>query len=199
MKLFEWVLIAIAIAVVIATVVYVFKVHGRAILARVDKASAWLEHRWTRIHTLAAPYGVALSTLLLSVSVFEGKWRFWQVWDIIQDTASLGAVIYAIVAISVEVLLTMVFYALGQIHKIIENNRKYREALVEAQRQKGLLEGRQEGLLEGRQEGLLEGRQEGRQEGRDAERKAWQAWYDRQVAAGVQLADPPPTSPANGA
>ena len=125
--------------------------------------------------------------MLLSVSAFEGKWQFWLAWDIIRDTASLGAIVYAVIAISVEVVLAMVFYALGQIHKIIENNRKYREALVEAQRQKGL------------QEGLQEGRQEGLQQGREVERKAWQAWYDRQIAAGVQLVDPPPTSPANGA
>ncbi len=170
MKLFEWVLIAIAIAVVIAAVVYAFKVPGRANLERVDKISAWLEHRWSRIHTIAAPYGVAFSTLLLSISVFEGQWRFWLAWDIIRDAASLGAVVYAVIAISVEVLLTMVFYALGQIHKIRENNRKYREALIEARRQ------------------------EGRQEGRDTERKAWQTWYDQQVADGVQMPSPPPVA-----
>ena len=171
MKLFVWVLIAIAIAVVVLAIAYAFKVHGRAILERVDRVSAWLEHRWSRIHTLTAPYGIALSTLLLSISVFEGEWRFWLAWDTIQGTVSLGAVVYAVIAISVEVLLTMVFYALGQIHKIIENNRRYREALEEAQRQ----------------------------EGRDAERKAWQAWYDRQVAAGVQLLEEPPTIPSHGA
>lgn len=169
-----WVLIAIAIVAAVAAIASAFIFRFRATLELLGKVSAWLERYWSRIHTLAAPYGIAFSTLLLSVRVFEAKWQFWLSWDIIQSTASLGAVVYAVIAISVEVLLTMVFYALGQIHKIIESNRKYREALVEARRQQVL--------------------QEGRQEGMDVERQAWQAWYDQQVADGVQMPSPPPVA-----
>ena len=50
---------------------------------------------------------------------------------------------------------------------------------------------------EGRAEGRKEGRVEGREEGREVERKEWQAWYERQVASGVALPEPPPM--ANGA
>ncbi len=35
-------------------------------------------------------------------------------------------------------------------------------------------------------------RQEGREAGRKAERKEWQAWYERQVANGVAMPEPPP-------
>ncbi len=41
-----------------------------------------------------------------------------------------------------------------------------------------------------------EGREEGRQEGREVERKEWQAWYERQIASGVAMPEPPPM--ANG-
>ena len=52
--------------------------------------------------------------------------------------------------------------------------RRYREG-----RQEGLKEGREEGLKEGLQEGLKEGLQEGRAEANEA----WQAWYQRMLAA----------------
>ncbi len=40
-------------------------------------------------------------------------------------------------------------------------------------------------------------RQEGLEAGRKVERKEWQAWYERQVANGVTMPEPPPMS--NGA
>ena len=40
-------------------------------------------------------------------------------------------------------------------------------------------------------------REEGREEGREEARKEWQEWYDRQVASGVAMPEPPPM--ANGA
>ena len=55
---------------------------------------------------------------------------------------------------------------------------------------------REEGRKEGRVEGRQEGRAEGRVEGREVERKEWQAWYERQIASGVALPEPPPM--ANG-
>ena len=135
MKAFIWVLVAIATVAVIAVVAYLLLFRWRTAMERLNKASAWLDHRWTRIHTLAAPYGIAFSTLLLSVCVADGKWRFWQSWDTIQDAASLGAVFYAVAAISLEVLLTMVFYALGQIHRIMEKRERRLNAIREEGRE----------------------------------------------------------------
>ena len=55
-------------------------------------------------------------------------------------------------------------------------------------------EGRQEGREEGLKEGLQEGLKEGLQEGRAEANEAWQAWYQRMVAAreeGREFDEPP--------
>ena len=68
--------------------------------------------------------------------------------------------------------------------------RKYREGL-----QEGLQEGLKKGRAEGRHEGLEEGRHEGLEEGRTEANEAWQAWYQRLVAArdeGRTFDEPPP-------
>ena len=166
MKVLFLVLASVAIVIAIVVIAYVLLSRSQNVIARLDQISAWFGHRWPRIHTLAAPYGVALTALLLSVYLDEGEWQFWQSWTVIKDTASIAAIIYALIAISTEVMFTMFFFALGQVHKIIEQNRKARGAILEAQRE----------------------------EGREEERKEWQTWYDSQIARGVELPDPPPAA-----
>ena len=104
-------------------------------MERVREISAWFRRYWPRIHTLSAPYGVGLSTLLLSIYLGDGNWRFWQTWDAVGNFVDLGAVIYAIIAISTEVLLTMVFYALGQINVILEKRKNRQDAVREEGRE----------------------------------------------------------------
>ncbi len=84
---------------------------------------------------------------------------------------------------------------------IVVTKRYLDSKLVEPIRRQLREEGRKEGRQEGRQEGRLEGRKEGRQEGmalgEKQERKRWQAWNKRRLAAAAngQPFDKKPPAP----
>ena len=136
-------------------------------------------------HVKILPFGSGFTTYVLAKFVCGGEWLFWQDWDAMLQAASLGLIGYSFSMATLEVAIMVGILATEY---IIKRHKRIRE--------EGRKEGRVEGRKEGRVEGRKEGRVEGREEGREVERKEWQAWYERQVASGVALPEPPPM--ANG-
>lgn len=111
----------------------------------------WTE-RWKAIHLALAPFGVLLSTWLLSLAAGAWRWHHREDLEFGGTITPLGAAVYGVAVLTMEGGFRM-FWALAQ----IEKDRK-------AFREEGRKEGRTEGRREGRTEGRVEGRTEGRQE-----------------------------------
>ena len=116
---------------------------------------------WQGRHFAIAPFGSALSTWL---------WAWWK-WSEVPGMVSWGVLTYGMAAIAIEGVFQVFYY-------FYKRNKDRQEARIE---------GRDEGFTQGRDEGLAEGRDEGRSD-RDAE---WREWYERQVARGVEIEEPP--------
>ena len=82
--------------------------------------------RWLRLHAMIAPFGVFIVTVLLLAR--SGKWSGWESLESAATLVDLGAVIYAMVAVLVERGVRMVFWALEQRKKMIEERRKEGQA-----------------------------------------------------------------------
>lgn len=82
----------------------------------------WREMRWLRLHAMIAPFGVFLVTVLLLAR--SGKWSGWESLESAATLVDLGAVIYAMVAVLVERGVDMVFWALEQRRKRLEEQRQ---------------------------------------------------------------------------
>ena len=78
--------------------------------------------RWLRLHAMIAPFGVFLVTVLLLAR--SGKWSGWESLESAATLVDLGAVIYAMVAVLVERGVDMVFWALEQRRKRLEEQRQ---------------------------------------------------------------------------
>ena len=105
-----------------------------------------------------APFGVLLSTWLLSLVAGAWRWHHRDDLEFAGTITPLGAAVYGVAVLTMEGGFRM-FWALAQIEKD-------RKAFWEEGRKEGREEGRTEGRREGRTEGRVEGRTEGRQEGR---------------------------------
>ena len=119
----------------------------------------WTE-RWKAIHLAMAPFGVLLSTWLLSLAAGAWRWHHRDDLEFAGTITPLGAAVYGVAVLTIEGGFRM-FWALAQIEKD-------RKAFREEGREEGRTEGRREGRTEGRQEGRTEGRQELAQQIRDA-------------------------------
>ena len=153
---------------------------------RVRRIFSTLKRNWQRTHAVAAPFGSALATLLLSARSEQWAWLFWQsevTWNLVADNAGVGAMTYGMLAVTAEGGASLIFWALDERDK----RRERRAAEREQELATALAKARDEGLSEGRSKGLSEGRSEGRAE-TDAE---WREWYHRQVERGVELEEPP--------
>ena len=119
----------------------------------------WTE-RWKAIHLAMAPFGVLLSTWLLSLAAGAWRWHHRDDLEFAGTITPLGAAVYGVAVLTIEGGFRM-FWALAQIEK---DRKAFREAGRKEGREEGRTEGRREGRTEGRQEGRTEGRTEGRQE-----------------------------------
>ncbi len=84
-----------------------------------------LERRWLRFHVLAVPFGVSVTTWIL-FRLEVGHWRFWENLELSAVLVNLGAWIYAMVAVGIEVGGRTVVWAYEQWKK----DRAKREELV---------------------------------------------------------------------
>lgn len=117
----------------------------------------WSE-KWKAIHLAMVPFGVLISTWLLSLSAGAWRWHHRDALEFAGTITPLGAAVYGVAVLTIEGGFRM-FWALAQIEKD-------RKTFREEGRREGRTEGRQEGRTEGRREGRTEGRHEGRAEGR---------------------------------
>ena len=115
----------------------------------------WSE-KWKAIHLAMAPFGVLISTWLLSLAAGAWRWHHRDDLEFAGTITPLGAAVYGVAVLTIEGGFRM-FWALAQIEKD-------RKAFREEGRKEGRAEGRTEGRTEGRSEGRREGRTEGRQE-----------------------------------
>ena len=92
--------------------------------------------QWPKRHVLAAPWGTALATWLLTIYYEPAP---------LADMVSMGAMIYGMVMSILELGATMAFYA----YEKIKNYRADRANLLKQAREEGLAEAREEGRTEG--------------------------------------------------
>lgn len=76
-----------------------------------------------------------MMTLALSVHISGGTWIFWRNWQPVVETASLGVIAYAMVAVAVELLgersIWLMFWAIGkglEHWENFDNKRRSRKA-----------------------------------------------------------------------
>ena len=103
----------------------------------------WWQNRWFRRHILFVPFGVFITTGLLSYFIEPGPWNIRAGLKSAASLVDLGTIVYAMVAVFIERVIRMWFWALDQREKWREKWR--REAQAE-----GRAEGRSEGHAAGR-------------------------------------------------
>ena len=141
-----------------------------------------LKRNWQRTHAVAAPFGTAIATLLLSTRSERWEWAFWQnevSWDLVANNTGIGAITYGLLAVTTEGGASLIFWALDERDKRKERRAAEREQELAAAVAKASDEARSEGHAKGRSEGRIE---------TDA---TWREWYQRQVERGVELEEPP--------
>ena len=114
---------------------------------------------WAARHALFAPWGILATTYALTAYVKAIGWNIWSDRAnlvTMSDMVDLGIAAYAAGASLAEVIVRMVFYALEQRKKRIEQRKREMEEM----RTRAIQEGRQEGIQAGLQRGIQEGREE---------------------------------------
>ncbi len=109
----------------------------------------WWQNRWFRRHILFVPFGVFLTTGLLAYFIEPGPWSIRTSLKSAASLIDLGTIVYAMVAVFVERVIRMWFWALDQREKWREKWRREAQA-----------EGRVEILNRMRATALAEGNQE---------------------------------------
>ena len=94
---------------------------------------------WAKRHALAAPWGTALITWLLTIYYAPTNFA---------SMVSLGAVIYGMIASALEMGAMMAFYAYEKIKNERAKRRKQIEYMQRESRREGRAEGRTEGVTE---------------------------------------------------
>ena len=101
----------------------------------------WWQRPWVGRHAAAAPFGIFVVTMLLTLYLEQWQWQGRASWELALSAVDYGAVLYAMLAVLVEKGGNVMFWAWEK-HK--ERQEKLRE------------EGRKEGRVEGRAEGRAE-------------------------------------------
>ena len=102
--------------------------------------------RWSRLHANLAPFGIALTTYLLTYFDIIG-WRVWEFWKIrdhlaaLSDMVDLGIMVYIVVALAIDRGISMIFYALEQREKRRKQRELREKRMVEEAAREGLAEG----------------------------------------------------------
>ena len=136
-----------------------------------NRLKNWLttgwRRRWRQAHLAFSPIGVLIATGLLSRTVGVWGWGERDSLGFLADLIPLGIIVYATAIFALERIVIMVFWALAQREKFIEERRAEGLARGIAQgRAQGVAQGRAEGVVEGRAEGVAQGRAEGVAQGR---------------------------------
>ena len=97
--------------------------------------------RWIRLHAMVAPFGVFAVTLLLLAR--SGQWDGWESLEPAASLVDLAAVVYGMIAVLVERGVNMVFWALEQRKKRIEERKaegraEERARILRAAKEKGI-------------------------------------------------------------
>ena len=71
----------------------------------------WWNRPWVQRHATMAPFGIFATTMLLTYSLEQWRWRGGASWDRAADTVDLGAVLYAMLAVLVEKGGNLMFWA----------------------------------------------------------------------------------------
>lgn len=131
-----------------------------------NRLKNWLttgwRRRWRQAHLAFSPIGVLVATGLLSRAVGVSGWGERDSLGFLADLIPLGIIVYATAIFVLERMVIMVFWALAQREKFIEERRA--EGLARGRAQgiaEGVAQGRAEGVAEGRAEGVVQGRAEG--------------------------------------
>ena len=88
----------------------------------------WWQNRWFRRHAMFVPFGVFITTGLLTYFVETGPWGVRAFLKSAASMVDLGTVVYAMVAVSVERVIRMWFWALDQREKWREKWRREAQA-----------------------------------------------------------------------
>ena len=91
----------------------------------------WYEKRWLIRHAIAAPFGVLAATALLVI--LPGHWDGWGSLELAANLVYLGAVLYGMATVLTEQGVKMVFWALEERKKMIENRKAQGRAEVVAE------------------------------------------------------------------
>ena len=90
--------------------------------------------RWLGRHAIIAPFGVFVVTVLLTYLAGGGQWNGWESLKSAASMVDLGVVVYAMIAVTVEKGVDMVFWALEQRKKrIAERERLTEERVAQGQ------------------------------------------------------------------
>ena len=89
------------------------------------------ERRWLRRHAIAAPFGIFAATILLAIQ--SGQWDGWGSLGSAANLVDMGAVIYGMVAVLAERGVRMIFWALEERRKMIENRKMLGKAELVAE------------------------------------------------------------------
>ena len=99
----------------------------------------WWQNRWFRRHAMFVPFGVFITTGLLTYFVETGPWGVRAFLKSAASMVDLGTVVYAMVAVSVERVISMWFWALDQREKWREKWRREAQAEGRAEGRADLL------------------------------------------------------------
>ena len=110
--------------------------------------------RWSRLHANLAPFGIALTTYLLTYFDIIG-WRVWEFWKIrdhlaaLSDMVDLGILVYIVVALAIDRGISMIFYALEQREKRRKQRELREKRMIEEAIKDGLARGKVQGMDQG--------------------------------------------------
>lgn len=135
-----------------------------------NRLKNWLttgwRRRWRQAHLAFSPIGVLIATGLLSRTVGVWGWGERDSLGFLADLIPLGIIVYATAIFALERMVIMVFWALAQREKFIEERRAEGEARGRAEGvAQGVAQGRAEGLEEGISQGISEGISQGISQG----------------------------------
>ena len=83
----------------------------------------WWQERWLRLHATAAPFGISITTLLLTLYLERWQWQGRASWELAGDLVDLGTAFYAMVAVLFERGFNFMFWAWEQHKKRMAKRR----------------------------------------------------------------------------
>lgn len=89
------------------------------------------ERRWLRRHAVLAPFGIFAATILLAIQ--SGQWEGWGNLGTAANLVDMGAVLYGMAAVLAERGVRMIFWALEERRKMIENRKMLGKAELVAE------------------------------------------------------------------